>query len=194
MFEYVAGKLTGKKPTQAVVDVKGIGFRILIPTSTYEQLPEPGAQVRLMVVQHVREDTFQLYGFMTGGERTLFELMVSVPGVGPRTALAALSTMKPTELQRHLTESNPAMLQRISGVGRKTAERLIVELRDRTRPLVLEDGESPDTADVRHDALLALEALGYARAKAEMSLRRVLRKHPDASTADQLIRLVLSQR
>ena len=194
MFEYIAGKLGSKKPTQAVIDVQGIGFKILIPTSTYEQLPEPGAKIRLMIIQHVREDAFQLYGFLTTAERTLFELMVSVPGVGPRTALAALSTMKPSELQRHLTENNPAMLQRISGVGRKTAERLIVDLRDRTKPLVLDEDESPDTTNVRHDAVLALEALGYSRAKAELSLRRVLGKHPDVSTADQIIRLVLSQR
>ena len=194
MFEYIAGKLGSKKPTQAVIDVQGIGFKILIPTSTYEQLPEPGAKIRLMIIQHVRDDAFQLYGFLTTAERTLFELMVSVPGVGPRTALAALSTMKPSELQRHLTENNPAMLQRISGVGRKTAERLIVDLRDRTKPLVLDEDESPDTTNVRHDAVLALEALGYSRAKAELSLRRVLSKHPDVSTADQIIRLVLSQR
>lgn len=194
MFEYIAGKLGSKKPTQAVIDVQGIGFKILIPTSTFEQLPEPGAKIRLMIIQHVRDDAFQLYGFLTTAERTLFELMVSVPGVGPRTALAALSTMKPSELQRHLTENNPAMLQRISGVGRKTAERLIVDLRDRTKPLVLNEDESPDTTNVRHDAVLALEALGYSRAKAELSLRRVLSKHPDVSTADQIIRLVLSQR
>lgn len=193
MFEYVAGKLGSKKPTQAVIDVQGIGFKILIPTSTYERLPEPGAAVRLMVVQHVREDAFQLFGFLTAAERTLFELMIRVSGVGPRIALAALSTMKPAELQRHLTENNPAMLQRIAGVGRKTAERLIVELRDSTKPLVLDDDESPDTASVRRDALLALEALGYSRLKAERSLRQVLRKHPDVSTTDKLIRLVLSQ-
>ena len=194
MFEYIAGKLRSKKPTQVVVDVQGIGFCLLIPTSTFDKLPDTGAEVRLLVIQYVREDTFALFGFLTESERTLFELMIRVSGIGPRIALAALSTMKPAELQRHLTENNPAMLQRISGVGRKTAERLIVELRDRTKPLVFDETESSDTEDIRRDALMALETLGYKRSKAEQLLRRVLKKHPDVDTADRLIRLVLSQR
>ena len=194
MFEYIAGQLNSKKPTQAVIDVKGIGFRLLIPTSTFDQLPDLGAQVRLLTYVHIREDIFQLYGFLTPGERTLFELLIRVSGVGPRIALASLSTMKPAELRRHLSENNPVMLQRISGVGRKTAERLVVELRDRVESLVLDDSETDDSFSVKRDALLALETLGYSRTKSEQLLRRIMRKHPEAATADLLIRLVLSER
>lgn len=192
MFEYVSGELKSKRPTQAVVDVQGAGYRVLIPTSTFDRLPKVGENVRLFTHLHVREDLQQLYGFVTTGERALFELMIGVSGIGPRIALAALSTMSPGQLQQYVAAGDPAMLQRISGVGRKTAERMVVELRDRVSTLDLADVTMTGGTSARADALAALETLGYSRAKAEQLLRRVVRQHPDAASADELIRLVLS--
>ena len=192
MFEYVSGELKSKRPTQAVVDVQGAGYRVLIPTSTFDRLPKVGESVRLFTHLHVREDLQQLYGFVTTGERALFELMIGVSGIGPRIALAALSTMSPGQLQQYVAAGDPAMLQRISGVGRKTAERMVVELRDRVSTLDLADVTMTGGTSARADALAALETLGYSRAKAEQLLRRVVRQHPEAESADELIRLVLS--
>ena len=140
----------------------------------------------------MRENLQQLYGFTTNGERALFELMISVSGIGPRIALAALSTMSPRQLQQHISDGDPTMLQRISGVGRKTAERIVVELRDRVNALALVGEPISESTSARADALSALETLGYSRAKAEQLLRRVVRQHPEATSADALIRFVLS--
>ncbi len=192
MFEYVSGELKSKKPTQAVLDVQGLGYSVLIPTSSFDRLPRIGERVRLFTYLHVREDLQQLYGFVTTGERALFELMIGVSGIGPRIALAALSTMSPRQLQQYIAGDDPIMLQRISGVGRKTAERMVVELRDRVNTLALEAEELSSSTSAHADALAALETLGYSRAKAEQLLRRVVRQHPKAASADELIRLVLS--
>ena len=192
MFEYVSGELKSKKPTQAVVDVKGVGYSVLIPTSTFDRLPRVGESVRLFTHLHVREDLQQLYGFANSGERALFVLMIGVTGIGPRIALAALSTMSPGQLQQYIAAGDPAMLQQISGVGRKTAERMVVELRDRVNTLDLVNVTMTGGTSARADAVAALETLGYSRARAEQLLRKVMRQHAEVASADELIRLVLS--
>ena len=192
MFEYLEGTLQAKKPTHAVVDVHGAGYRVFIPMSTYDRLPDPGTKVRLLVHHHVREDAQQLFGFSTHGERALFELLINVSGIGPRIAVAALSSMTPHDLKVHVTNRDAPMLQRINGVGRKTAERLVVELYDRVEALELEEAGQTLPA-MRSDALAALETLGYSRARAELLLRKVARMHPEADSADELVRLALRQ-
>lgn len=197
MIEYVSGKLHSKKPTEAVIDVNGLGYHLLIPTSTYESLPEPGHSARLVCHLHVREDAMLLYGFGTSEERQIFELLLSVSGVGPKLALAALSALRPSELRDQIVSGDAAMLTRIPGVGRKTAERLIVDLRDRFEKIDLGDGGmipvSTDGSTARADALSALESLGLSRAAADKSLRAVSRNHPDAESAEEMIRLALRQ-
>ncbi|MDZ4698123.1 MAG: Holliday junction branch migration protein RuvA [Rhodothermales bacterium] len=199
MIAYVSGTLIDKKPTEALIDVHGVGYAILIPTSTYEQLPEEGKPARLFTHFHVREDAHQLYGFATVAERSLFDEMLAVSGIGPRLALAALSAMRPAELRDYLIEGNVGMITRIPGVGRKTAERMVVELKDRLVKLdlpgagVLSD-PSDTRAEARSDALAALEALGLNRATAERSLRLVLRNNPGIQSAQELIRLALREK
>lgn len=200
MIDYVSGTLAEKKLTLAVIDVQGLGYRLLIPTSTYEKLPPDGQRVKLFAYQHVREDALLLFGFATQAERTMFEVMLGVSGIGPKLALAALSAMSPAELRSYVLEGDSRFLTNIPGVGRKTAERLIIELRDRLAPMEFGGmdaapltGGSEARAAARADALAALETLGLSRASAEKSLRKVLRAHPGIQTADELIRLALRE-
>ena len=194
MIDFVSGTLVGKKHALAVVDIQGLGYRLLIPMSTYEKLPAIGEPVRLLAYQHVREDALLLFGFATEAERIVFELMIGTSGIGPKLALAALSTMSPTEIRRYVLDGDSGLLTSIPGVGRKTAERLIIDLRDRVVSLEFDAaGALPlsGAADARIDALAALEILGFTRAGAERRIRKVLRANPGAVSADELIRLAL---
>ena len=200
MIAYVAGTLVEKKPTVVVLDVQGLGYRLLIPTSTYEALPETGQPAKLFAHHHVREDAVTLFGFASVAERQTFETMLGVSGIGPKLALAALSAMRPAELRAHVVDGDASILTNIPGVGRKTAERLIVELRDRMARLDLVEagaaplsGGSDARAAARADALAALEALGFSRAAAERGLRKALRNHPGQQSTEELIRLVLRE-
>lgn len=199
MIVYVSGKLVEKKPTEVVLDVNGLGYRLLIPASTYDQLPDVGGGTFLYAHFYVREDAHQLFGFATRAERAVFEEMLAVTGVGPKLALAALSAMRPGELRDYVIAGDTSLLTRIPGVGRKTAERLVVELRDRLAQVDLDEAASPlsggtdAVATARADALAALVALGLSRANAEKALRTVLRQHPGVQNADELIRLALRE-
>ena len=199
MIAYVSGKLVEKKPTSVVVDVQGLGYALSISTSTYEKLPATGEAVKLFTHHLVREDAEALYGFAAEAERTVFETMLAVSGVGPKLALAALSAMSPAELRDHVLGGDAGVLTSIPGVGRKTAERLIVELRDRLSRLDLGAGAAVlgggDGAmqQARADALAALESLGFSRAAAEKSIRKVLRDHSGLQSAEELIRLALRE-
>ena len=200
MIAYVSGKLAEKKPTEAIVDVQGLGYAVLIPTSTYEKLPAQGEDAKLFTYQHVREDALLLFGFATRAERSVFEVMLSVSGIGPKLALAALSAMRPAELRDKIVEGDVAFLTKIPGVGKKVAERMVVELRDK---LVKVEGlggggasfgaELDQRSSARADALAALEALGLSRAAAERNLRKVLRADPGIQSAEELIRLALRE-
>ncbi len=195
MIDYVSGKLASKKPTEAVIDVGGVGYKMLIPTSTFEKLPARGADAVLLTHHYVREDAITLFGFSTDDERTVFNFMLAVSGVGPKLALAALSAMRPSVIRERVIEGDAAMLTRIPGVGKKTAERLIIELRDRFEkmPIGSSVGVSSDGADLsfRTDAFAALEALGLSRSSAEKAMLSVLRKNPEINNAEELIRLAL---
>ena len=191
MIEYIEGILRDKGPTHAVLDVQGIGYRIFIPMSTSDRLPVVGEKVHLLTHHYTREDREQLFGFFSVGERAIFELFLGVSGIGPRIAIAALSTLTPEELVEYITLRQPVMLQRISGVGRKTAERLVVELFDRIRELDLTKEGGSGVTTARVDALAALETLGISRAKAEQLLRKVMRNHPEVSKAEEFVQLAL---
>jgi Holliday junction DNA helicase RuvA len=198
MIAYVSGKLVDKKPTSAIIDVQGLGYALHIPASSFAALPAVGATVKLLTYQHVREDALLLFGFVTEAERLIFEAMLNVSGIGPKLALAALSAMSPTELHGSIVQGDAGLLTRIPGVGRKTAERMVIELRDRVAHIELAGlgasplgSGSPEQAKARTDALAALESLGLSRAAAEKSLRKTLRAHPGIQTADELTRLAL---
>lgn len=197
MIDYVSGKLAIKKPTETVIDVGGIGYKLLIPTSTFEKLPAKGLPVTLLCHHYVREDAITLFGFSTDEERSVFNMMLAVSGVGPKLALAALSALRPSEIRDRVLDGDSAMLTRIPGVGRKTAERLIIELRDRFEKTAWGEASAAGSASTapassfRMDAMAALEALGLSRGAAEKSVIAVLRANPDIDSAEALIRLAL---
>lgn len=199
MIAYISGTLVEKDPEQAIVDVNGIGYRVHVPTSTFERLPDPDEQVTLHTYHYLREDDEALYGFATKAEQMVFETMVGVSRVGPKLALSALSSMSPTELRDHVMEEDKSRLTEISGVGRKTADRLIVELRDRLAELdVFEDtaplsGGSQARAEARADALKALTELGLSKADAERAIRTVLRDDAGIQSADELVQRALKE-
>ena len=197
MFAYVSGLLAEKRPTEAVIEAGGVGYRLLIPASSFEKLPAQGKPVKLLATFVVRDDAQTLYGFATDAERTAFETLTAVSGVGPKLALAALSAMSPAELRDSVVSGDTAMLTRVPGVGKRKAERLIVELKDKFAGL---DGLEPaggagdgTDAQARADARAGLEALGLARAEAERRLRKALRAHPGTQSAEDLIRLALRE-
>jgi Holliday junction DNA helicase RuvA len=179
MFSHLKGILSHKSPTEIVVDVNGVGYAVSIPLSTFEKLGETGTAVTILTYTHVREDALQLYGFGSEPEREIFRLLISVSGIGPKIAQGILSGIQPAELQNLIGQENVSALTAIPGVGKKTAERLIVELRDK---IVKVDAlsQSPGSTDagqeVRAEALMALISLGYNRGSAEKAIRTALQE------------------
>ncbi len=196
MITSLRGTLASKTPTEAVLLVNGIGYSLSIPLSTFEALGELNSAISLHTYLHVREDALQLYGFATEPERDAFRLLISVSGIGPKMAQTILSGISVADLRSRITEGNAAALTTIPGIGRKLAERLVVELRDRLQRL--ESGPSllpPATADqtrIRSEALLALTSLGYTRAAAEKALRAALQETNGVSV-EELIKAALRQ-
>jgi Holliday junction DNA helicase RuvA len=183
------GQILRKGPQEVVVDVAGVGYRVAIPVSTFYRLGEPGSEVELRTYTHVREDTLALYGFLTGAEQELFERLISVGGVGPRLAVNILSGIEVPDLVAALRTSDVSRLTRVPGVGKKTAERLIVELKDKMPPAVAEETPMAPAADrPKEDLLSALVNLGYSRAEVERGVDRALREDGSGRFEDLLRR------
>lgn len=192
MIAHLAGTLLEKHVQRLVVDVGGVGYDVQVPLSTFYAVGEPGARVTLRVHTHVREDALQLFGFVTALELTLFQRLIAVSGIGPKVALAVLSGIEPGDLIRAIRGSDIARLTRIPGVGKKTSERIVVELKDRL-PQVDEPAASDtavDAGDVRDNVLSALVNLGYQRGSVEKTVDTVLRKI-DKREFEPLLREVL---
>ena len=201
MYEYVSGTLADKEPDRVVIEVGGVGYRCQVPGSLLESLPEVGEEVKLFTFLYVREDAQELFGFSRRAEREFFEVLMGVSGIGPRLALAALGAYRPAELQQALVRGDTGVLTEISGVGKKTAERMIVELRDKAAELDLGaevpaggDGQAePVAPSTRDDARDALVSLGLSKSAAERSLRKALREHSDVDvdSTEELVKLAL---
>ena len=191
MYSYLAGILTEKSPTAVTIDVNGIGFQLTIPLSTFQKLPEVGSKAKLLTQHIVREDAQLLFGFSTEDERSLFRLLMSVSGIGPKLAITILSGLGLQELKRAIVEGSTATLTAISGIGRKIAERLIVELREK---VVIEgrvDGKT-EKALSKHEQLVqdsvrALVSLGYSRQSAKSAIQKVLDEHKNGRLNTELI-------
>ena len=196
MIATLTGILKFKSPTEILVEVHGIGYTISIPLSTYEKLGDLGSSVSLLTHFHVREDAMLLFGFSTEEERRLFKLLISVSGIGPKIAQSTLSGMNVEELKSHIVGGNVNALMTIPGVGRKTAERLIVELRDKAGKTLTESEPisaiGMATAAMRIEALQALTSLGYNQQIAEKAIRLVV-KEAEGSTIslEELIKRAL---
>ena len=189
MIAHLRGRILRKSPQEVVVDVGGVGYRVAIPVSTFYRLGEEGAEVSLRVHTHVREDTLALFGFLTAHEQVLFERLIQVAGVGPRLAVNILSGIEAAELASALRGSDIARLTRIPGVGKKTAERLVVELKDKMPPATApETEEAPAGTTPKEDLLSALAHLGYSRGEAERGVDRALREDGEGRFEDLLRR------
>lgn len=190
MIARLAGTLAEKVPGRLIVDVHGVGYDVQVPLSTFYVAGEPGAEVTLRVHTHVREDVIALYGFATSLEQDLFERLISISGIGPKLALAVLSGIEPPDLVRAIKAQDVARLTAIPGVGRKTAERIGLELKDRLPASIQSAAEvakpSEPGEQLRVDVLSALVNLGYQRTPAERVVDRVVERLPDAIFEDAL--------
>ena len=175
MIGKLSGTLTDKAPTEITLDVVGVGYQIFIPLSVFYRLPEVGARVSLYTHTHVREDALQLFGFLGPEEKQVFLLLNGVSGIGPKLAVNILSGIPAEDLARALKESDQPRLLSIPGVGKKLAERMIVELRDKFLSLPAAGIAQRDGTQLTRDAVSALVNLGYRRAEAEKSVSEIAR-------------------
>ena len=199
MITFLHGKLVEALPTQVTVDVNGVGYELLIPLSSYDRLPLAGQEVKLLTHLAVREDAHVLYGFMTTAERELFRLLINtVSGIGPKIALNILSGMNVTAFRGAVAEGDVKSLSQISGVGKKTAERIVVELKDKVGPAGAWEGRSalralsPEEQKVA-DAVRALVALGVRQIEAHETVRAALNALGAKATIEDLVRASLKK-
>jgi Holliday junction DNA helicase RuvA len=179
VIAYLRGRIFEKQPNRIVVDVQGVGYDVLVPLSTFYGLGEPGSEIVLRIHTHVREEALALYGFATRLEQDLFERLIAISGIGPKLALAVLSGIEPPELIGAIERGDVARLTAIPGVGKKTSERIVLELKDRLprpQPAV---AAASDALALREDVLSALMNLGYHRPLAEKAVEAAVRATPD---------------
>ncbi|MCL4786754.1 MAG: Holliday junction branch migration protein RuvA [Verrucomicrobia bacterium] len=199
MITFLHGQLVEALPTQAIVNVNGMGYEVLIPLSSYDKLPQPGQEVKLLTQLVVREDAHVLYGFMTAGERDLFRLLIhTVSGIGPKIALNVLSGMNPVAFRGAVANADVKSLSQISGVGKKTAERIVVELRDKIGAVGAWEASSAQRslspADQKvNDAVLALMALGFKQVEAHDTVRQAQAALGTQATVEELVRACLKK-
>ena len=196
MYQYVRGRLTAKAPGLAIVEAGGVGYGLRISLATYERLPEVGAECRLLSRLMVREDAHELVGFAEEAERQVFDVLLSVSGVGANLALAVLSTLRPAELAEAVRTDNHAVLRRVKGLGQKKSELIILELRGKLDELALDARPASDAgaafpAGPAEDAVGALMALGYSRNEAQDAVGRARRELGGPAPVEELIRRAL---
>lgn len=199
MITFLQGKLVDAIPTQVTIDVNGVGYEALIPLSSFDKLPQPGSDVKLLTQLIVREDAHVLYGFMTPGERELFRLLIhTVSGIGPKIALNILSGISAAAFRGAVANSDVKALSQISGVGKKTAERIVVELKDKVGPAGAWEASSAQrtlsSSDQKvNDAALALVALGFKQIDAHEAARAALALLGESATVESLVRACLKK-
>ena len=195
MIAHLKGKLTYKSPVEIAIDVNGVGYQVFVPLSTFYALPELENEVFLDIHTHMREESLKLFGFYTSDEKKIFEKLITINKVGPKLALTILSGMSPTELFNTIDSNDIGKLNTIPGIGRKTAERLILEMRDKMDGLSLEFASTKDSIPQNRlfdDALSALVNLGYKKSQAEQTLKKVWGTGEIESSIEDLIKKSLN--
>lgn len=193
MFEYLTGKLTDTSLLKAVIEVNGIGYKIFIPISCYSKLPQVGKDVTLYISTVIREDSQKNYGFITRMERDLFENLIDVSGIGPKTALALIGHLDIADLQLAISQSNISLLSKVPGIGKKTAERLVIELKDKWGKLLGQNGDlslgalSSGKKDAFSDAISALVNLGYSPLLAQKAVKTAISSSEEEPELSSLI-------
>src|SRR4051794_35915796 len=196
MIAFLEGKLAAALPTQATVDVNGVGYEVFIPLSSYDKLPPVGSPIRILTHLAVREDAHILYGFMTASERDLFRLLVNnVSGIGPKLALAVLSGMSVANFKSAVVNSDITAISKITGLGKKTAERIVLELKDKLGVAAAWEASSAAHAptpeqEQANEAVLALISLGYKQVDAHKAVRDL---QSQAKSAEELVKLALKK-
>ena len=199
MITFLSGKLVTALPTQATIEVNGVGYEVMIPLSSYDKLPAAGQEVRILTHLHVREDAQILFGFMTPAERDLFRLLVNhVSGIGPKLALAVLSGMSVNNFKAAVVSNDVALLSKISGLGKKTAERIVLELKDKLGVAAAWEAASAAHAPTpeqerANEAVLALIALGYKQVDSHKTIHDLQQAGSGAATAEDLVKLALKR-
>lgn len=197
MIAYVKGVLAEKEPTRVVVEAAGVGYELTIPLSTFDRLPKTGAEVKLLAFHCVREDDETLFGFATDAEKAMFAKLTSVSGVGPKIAIAILSGSSIGELSLAIASGNAKRISSIKGVGRKTAEKICIELKDKVNAIEAlaasgrGDAKKATSSPMLRDAILALSALGFNEETANKMVSKVIASHPDAPDVETIVREAL---
>lgn len=196
MIAYLEGKLIEKNPTHLILDVNGVGYSVNIPVSSYSHLGEIGEIVKILTYQYVREDELKLFGFSTKPEKDLFELLISVNGVGPKVALGILSSISVEDFQRSILEEDLDVLTHISGVGKKIAQRLIVELKEKLSKVDLRVEKGVEVKErigisIEDEAVLALVSLGYNKFDARKAVEKVSSESEGSMPIEELIKRAL---
>ncbi len=192
MIAKLSGKIIEKKPTEIIIDVNGIGYQVFISFNTFEDIPEPDERTEIFTYLSVRENSLTLFGFSTIAEKSIFEKLISVSGVGPKLAQSILSGIQTHELIEAIALGDKSRLVAIPGVGRKTAERLVIELKDKINSV--QTSATPvhsEAYKIKEDAVNALIALGYNKKTAEITVRKILDSQPGISL-EELIKAALS--
>ena len=195
MIAYIRGILAEKDPTRVVIEAAGVGYELTIPLSTFDRLPKTGAEVKLLAFHCVREDDETLFGFATEAEKAMFAKLTSVSGVGPKIAIAILSGSSIGELSLAIASGNAKRISSIKGVGKKTAEKICIELKDKVNAIealaATGRGGKGEISPVLRDAILALTALGFNEESANKMVSQVVAAHPDAKDTEAIIRFAL---
>lgn len=195
MIAQLRGKLIQKSPTEIIVDVNGIGYHVNIPLSTFERIDKLDGEITILTYMHVREDAMVLFGFATEAERELFKMLISISGIGPKIAQGILSGISTNDLRDAIQLGKIESLTSISGVGRKTAERIILELRSKLGKLEISEPSATPTSQqlrTRTEVIVALMSLGYSRTNAEQALRTVLSESANKElSVEELIKRAL---
>ena len=193
MYDHLRGTLVVKSPTRAVIEVGGIGYELVIPLSTYERLPPEGTETTLHTHLHVREDSLRLFGFKDSDERRFFRRILEVQGIGPAVALSILSSARYADFRDAVVAEDVSLLTRLKGVGKKLAQRLVLDLKDtleKEAPVVPRSGKAVPAA-FREDAVIALVTLGFPRGAAQREVDRILGKADGPMGLEKIVRLAL---
>ena len=198
MITFLEGVLVDKDPTRVVINVGGVGYEVFIPLSSYDRLPAEGVVCKILIYDHVREDSHVLYGFLTVDERRMFLLLLNINGIGPKLAMTALSGLSIRDLKAAIAQADVKRLSSISGIGKKTAERMVVELRDKLgageamEAITAKQETTPEKVRAR-DAILALISLGYKQADAQQMVRQAVEGTKPDATVEEVVRRALAR-
>lgn len=189
MIAWLSGRLRHKSTDHLIIDVAGVGYQVSVPLSTYNGISDDGEDVSLHIYTHLREDSLSLFGFLTEAEKNMFMLLLGVSGIGPKLALAILSSLSVQELSRAIMASDESKLFSIPGIGKKTAARMVLELKDKMKlimPMIAPLPGEAVVSDDLEDVISALVNLGYKKPQAEETVRKVRHAHPGLAVKDQI--------